>query len=203
MKRNETNYTDKELIMTTKRYPPLAILLIAGLFLFVACDSDDGSSAGDTTSADVSVGETEEESLEGHVCLHFEEGPAVAVTAAADESGELPDGSEMHHRIDVTLVDLAEGTGGWVAYQSASEGHGVLFVDADLNVTIVDAAGTELELQTEALTGDCDMVAAAWEAELEVGLYHIFFDAGAAADSSMVSFVMARPSDDHEHEHEE
>ncbi len=187
--------------MTTK-HRILMSLLLASLILFTACDGDDSTSSADTGGADASGEETTEEKVEAHICVHFEEGPAVAVTAAADQAKTLADTSELHHRIDVSLVDFEDGKGGWVAYASATAGHGILFLDTDVTATVLDANGAEVALHAEALTGDCPSVVAAWEVDLEVGLYHISFATGADSDVSQFSFVLARPDehdDDEEH----
>lgn len=130
-------------------------------------------------------------------CEHLQEGPAVAVTAAATADGAAPTVSEPHKRYDVALVDVAGGKGGTVTFAAAEEGHHALYLSADVPVEVRDGSGAVVAFEKSATSvSSCTEVKSKRELELGVGTYRVTF--GPTAVPS-VSLVVEHVGEEHEH----
>ncbi len=135
-------------------------LVAAALALAPACDDDHDHDHG-------------EHSLEEEACEHLADGPATAVTAAATPSGDLPDVNVPHTRVDIAIPVLGHGSHqGYVALESAAEGHYHLFLGQDVPLKVLDASDAEVPFAaTEQGSEACDDVAVHHEVHLGVGRY--------------------------------
>lgn len=93
-----------------------SMFAMALLFGTVACDSHD------------------DEDLDEEGCEHLEEGPAVAVTAAADDVS-APAIADDHKRYDIALIDVAGGKGGKVKLEAEAGDH-IFFMNADAPLVV-------------------------------------------------------------------
>lgn len=117
----------------------------------------------------------EQASPEEEACEHLAEGPSSAVTAAADLDG-APDISEAHRRYDVTLIPVDGGNGGSVAYAAAEEGDYLIFLGADVSLSVFDSSGAEVTLEASGRGSEhCGEIAAHHTVELGVGTYELVF----------------------------
>ncbi len=78
---------------------------------------------------------------EEHVCVHFESGPEVDVTAIGDAAGTLPETFQEHTRIDVTMP--ADADTAYVQWTSEEAGEFIFWMSEDVPVVLIDA-GTEI-----------------------------------------------------------
>jgi hypothetical protein len=109
---------------------------------------------------------------EEHVCVHFEAGPVVEVTAVADQAGTLPETFEEHHRIDVTMP-AGEDTA-YVLWTAEEAGEFAFWLGEDVPFALIDA-GTELTPEEEggAAEGCEDMAVAHKKFDVEAKAYTI------------------------------
>lgn len=112
------------------------------------------------------------ESTEAEACEHLADGPFQAVSAAADQSGGLESINYPHTRVDVALVPVEGGNGGWVSFAADEDGDFGVFMDADVPLAVFDAGGDPVAFEASA-TGSavCDAIGAVHTVELAVGTY--------------------------------
>lgn len=111
-----------------------ALTLLASVAL-CACGGDDDDDHTDPPA---------EEDPEAHACEHLEEGPFQQVAAAAD-AAMAPGMTGVHVTYDVTLQDDGAGNfGGFAAYTAAEAAEFMFFVDTDVPIAFLDAAGAAL-----------------------------------------------------------
>jgi hypothetical protein len=142
----------------------LTLVSMSGLALAAAaCGGDDAG------------GSHEDLDPEADGCEHMIEGPSEAVTAVADMAADAPDIGEHHIRWEITLVDDGAGMfGGYVDLVVEEAGESVFFGDADIQLTLRDAAGNEVPLHDadDSITA-CTEVVASNTYELGVGTYQL------------------------------
>ncbi len=111
-------------------------------------------------------------------CAHLRDGPAQAHTLAKTAAG-APDLTSEHQRLDLTFVDLGDGSlGGHGLWKSGAAGDVVLLLSADVPVLITDAAGATVTAETtQASPAGCAEAAVVHRFELGVGTYTLRFTA--------------------------
>ncbi|MEN9798645.1 MAG: hypothetical protein RL653_2341 [Pseudomonadota bacterium] len=130
-------------------------------------------------------------------CEHLQEGPAVAVTAAATADAVAPSVSEPHKRYDVALVSVSGGKGGSVSFASSDQGHHVLYLSTDVPVEVRDGSGAVVAFESTATSiSSCGEVKSKRELELGVGTYRITFG---PTPTASVSLVMEYAGEGHAH----
>jgi hypothetical protein len=137
-------------------------------------------------------------SLDAEACEHMTEGPFIDVTAGASASA-APDVSAEHtsHRIALVAHGAAGGgggggsgggggggtaaspRGGYVSLAVPNAGDVVLFVDADVPLSVQDATGSDVAVEDScdpsACSTDCDLLKGRHTVELGVGTYALRF----------------------------
>lgn len=129
--------------------------------------------------------EGEEHGLEEEGCEHMKEGPSMSVTASAQAEG-APVGAGEHTRFDIALVDVEGGKGGYVTIEADEDGEFVLFLSADVPVTISDGGGAEVAVEGSEPVALCTEVAVAHTFDLEVGAYTLFVGPTEASELRLV-----------------
>jgi hypothetical protein len=145
--------------------------------------------------------EGEEHSLEEEGCEHMKEGPSMSVTASAQAEG-APVGAGEHTRFDIALVDVEGGKGGYVTIEADEDGEFVLFLGADVPVTISDGGGAEVAVEGSEPVALCTEVAVAHTFDLEVGAYTLFVGPTEASELRLV-FEHAGAHEEGAHMHDE
>ena len=152
------------------------ILSLALLLPLAACGDED---------SDTPAPGEEEESVEEEGCEHMAEGPATAVTAAAD-AASAPDATAEHTRVDIALAGVEGGNGGFVIYEAEADGEYIFFLDKTVGLTITDAAGNAVEIEESGPVDLCSEVAIHHVVDMGLGLHTIAFEATAETSLSMV-----------------
>lgn len=179
----------------------LFLLLSLSIFVFVGCSEDDD--------------DHHEESQDAHVCEHLTDGPDVDVDAAAsigdaitqaDNDHETIIQHVLHTRYDVSLPESAPGTyTGFVVYEPVGEdGDYIIYMDADVSITVYDHTDGDVVIAAEDEedhSDDCVLVA-------YKGIYEFHADhryviqLGPTTDHPTVSIVIpAMEESDHDHDH--
>lgn len=127
-------------------------------------------------------------------CEHMTEGPAQPISASLEGAG--PDVSTSHTRFDVALATQEAGNGGFVSYASGEAGDYRFYLSVDVPVSVKDALGAPVAIESSASGGDCTVIALYHTIELGVGTYTLSF--GPTTETS-VSLV-AELSGEHAHE---
>jgi hypothetical protein len=136
----------------------------------------------------VACGDDHDENPNEEACEHFEMGPSIAVTAAAEFSTDAPKINDNHTRYDVTLVDVAGVKGGFVSFAASKAGDTIFFTNAPVQLTVTSSTMAEVGVKSsQAMVAECSAVKGRHVYPLQVGTYVIGIG-GAMGD--MVSFVV-------------
>jgi len=129
-------------------------------------------------------------------CYHFANGPSLAVTAAS-EAASAPDATADHTRVDVTLVDLGDGTfGGFITLSVGDAGDLIVFANRAVTLAVTNDQGAAVTPEaTEIGSEVCGDIAVAYTYDLAVGTYLIEVT---PTSEATVSFVYVEPGD-HSH----
>lgn len=150
--------------------------------LVAACGNEDGA---------------EEHSLEVEGCMHMQDGPDSAATAATTAAEAL--GGQVaelvHHR---ATIALPAGAAGAIKFEIEHDGEYVLYLNTNVTVTVRDANGAEMQIeQTETHIQECpNDVAVLHVLDLKAGFYTLEVD---ATTSGSIKAVLAPVEGEHEH----
>jgi hypothetical protein len=107
-------------------------------------------------------------------CEHMIEGPARSITAAADPGADAPEIGDAHTRFDITLPGAGDSRAGRVDLVIAEAGGYMLYMSADVPLTVHDDAGTALAPEaSERSVAECTEVALGHGFDLGVGTYSV------------------------------
>ncbi len=174
--------------------PLAAVVLTSGLVL-AGCQLLPGSTVNPKPSAStVTLPEADVEA-----CEHMSEGPAIAVTAVADNATP-PDVSEGHKRYDIGLVADNAQYAGKVLYNSSEETDYVLFFDQDVSLDVRNADNQSVEIEASASSSvACGTIKARYVVPLGVGPFTLNLGPTAAATVSLV--IEEAAHEEHENDH--
>ncbi len=145
-----------------------------------ACGSDD-------TNTSNTNNQTTEETPESEACEHLAEGPFQAVTAAADATGTLENAAYEHTRVNIALVDIDGGKGGFTSFESDGEGDFYFFLSADVPLKILDGSGADVAIESTTIGSDlCTDIGATHVVELAVGTYTLEFGPTTSTEVGLV-----------------
>lgn len=192
----------------TSVYSPLLAVLIC-LGTAPGCESDhddghgttDGSSDGATDDhgdhGDHTGGGNGDHALTADACAIMTGDTHMAATATADVAS-APDISAADGRLDVSLVDVDNGKGGYVHLSVTEAGDHLFFLSSHLTLEVVDADGTEHPTSAEDHTVSvCTDVMMYLTFALVEGEYDLFIGPTSLDSISVVHQVHA--GDDHDH----
>ncbi|MCP3062387.1 hypothetical protein LXT21_26710 [Myxococcus sp. K38C18041901] len=159
----------------------LAALLMSTALLSTACGDDD---------------EPHDENVDVEGCEHLREGPAAAVNATL--TGTPPSVSNDHRRYDIALVDGAAGHRGSVSFAAAEATDYVLYLSANVPVSITDASGAAVEIEESATSSEsCTDIKGRHVVPLSVGTFTFTFGPTPSASVNLV--VEEASHEGHEH----
>lgn len=139
-----------------------------------------------------------EHSLEEEGCEHLVEGPFEPITALADSAGTLPNAAIEHTSVQISLVPVTGGNGGFVAFEAEADGDYLFFLDTNVPARFLDSAGAVVPIEATEIGSElCTEIAVIYTVELEVGTYTIQLGPTAA---TTVSIVHEEASGEHTHE---
>ncbi|MFN3201282.1 MAG: hypothetical protein ACE366_22975 [Bradymonadia bacterium] len=189
--------------MNLKHLTRVTLASSIALFAF-GCDSDDDSeSSPNNEGAGAAGGEMGSESgaLE-EACGHAQNGP-FSDTTAADTAEGAPDVAIEHTRVDISLVDVEGGKGGFVTFASAEAAEISFFLTNDVPMTVVDASAAPLSPESSVTEiAACGEIAVMHTFDLDVGTYTFFFG---PTDATTLGFLFEEAGGhdhDHGHDHE-
>ncbi len=160
-------------------------LLIIILLFATACGDDNK-----TTTEVV-------ETPEGEACEHLAEGPFKAVTAAAASIDAVENAAVEHTRVNVALTDYEGAKGGFVEFEADATGDFLMFLSADVPLTVFDSSGNEVVIESTTLGSDlCTDIAATHTVELEVGTYVLAFGPTNVTEVGLVHELSGAAHDD-------
>jgi hypothetical protein len=140
-----------------------------------------------------------EESVDAAACEHLAGAEVVAVTAAAVRD-QAPAVAADHHRYEIALGEIEGGRGGFVSFASEQAGDVLFFLDADVPVKLVDAAGAAVAFeQSVTSSSECALIKGRHLAELPVGTVWLQFGPAAV---EKVNLVVEGAEHDAEHHHD-
>lgn len=143
--------------------------------------------------------EEAEVSPEADACEHMIEGPNQAVTSIADIAADAPDLDEEHVRFDVDLAGDGTMRTGYVDLVIGDAEEHMVFLSADVPMTLRDADGNELAPEaTQNAIAECTEVAVGYTFDFAVGTYHMELG---PTELAQVQVVFFHPGGEHE-EHE-
>lgn len=159
--------------------------------------------AHEETHSDEAHEHEEEKSPVEHACKHLEEGPEVAVTAAADIASTTAV-TGTHVRLDVTLTE-AEG---YIAYTAEEAGEYIFYADRAITLALQHADGEMIQpestLAADALA-DCPGFVTAFTFDLAAGdNILVITTADASTENTLMHLVVEGVGAEHghaDHEH--
>ena len=143
----------------------------------------------------------EEHSATEEGCEHMDEGPFVNVTASADIASPATPPAFEHSRLDVALVDLSPGNGGYVAFDADEATEFIFFLSADIPFEVLDSTDTAVVPdETPHSNPDCTtLIPKMVTVDLAVGAYKLSFGDGSTT-ATTVGLVYEEAG---EHHHDE
>lgn len=128
-------------------------------------------------------------------CEHLG-GPPTPITAAANNTS-APAIAADHKRYELTLPDGASGKTGVVSFTSAQKGHLIVFLSADVPLSMKGASGVDATLNESSKTGfPCAQLKASYEYEVGIGRYDLTFGGGG---NTVATVSVVLESEQHEH----
>jgi hypothetical protein len=174
----------------------LYIAALSSSLFVVGCDDDHDHDGHDP-------GTEESHSADEEACEHMTQGPFEDVTATAMSTG-APSAAYEHTAVRITLTpDPVDETQyvGYVTYEADDETEFVFFLSADVPFAILDASGSEVEIEESEAVSTCDEVAMEHVADLSVGSYTLLLGPTSETQVSLVAEEASHegdaPHDDH------
>ncbi len=134
-----------------------------------------------------------------HGCEHAELGPFASITAGQVGGATSPNVNTPHVAYVITLPADGAAFAGQVRYRPVESGDYALLVDPDVDVTVLDGSGAEVEIEEERDASACPALSRLYLVELEAGLeYRLVF--GPTPNSEALLLIEEAA---HEHEGED
>ncbi len=157
----------------------VAFALSGLVWLFSGCDSHD----------------TDEHDPLAEACEHLADGPAKALQAGADDASAV-DGSAIHMRMDLSLVDYAGAKGGVVKLAIAEAGDWMVLLSEDVTLSVASPSGAAIAPKaSQPGGGTCPSAKVIHTYSLGVGAHLLRFGPGPGASVNVV--VEAAADSDH------